>query len=674
MKNHWRDAEAKSFLKIYAHWGEDLALRTYSARLIGQDPALVLHGGGNTSVKTTLRSAIGEAVSVLCVKGSGWNLDTIGPEGHPAIRLDALRRLRPLPELSDEEMVNQLRIHMPDSSGPNPSVETLLHAFLPHKFVDHTHANAVLSLVDQPDAEKRARDWVDGRLGIVPYIMPGFALARLAAEIYEKDPRVEGLLLLKHGIFTFGQTAKESYARMTRWVDSAEKRLAKSRPISWKAAYKGPPVSPGQVEQAANILRGQVPLIIRRRSTPSILQFVNSRQSAVWSQSGPATPDHVIRTKPRPMLLPPFLTEPAYRKAVRSAVEKFKRDYQNYFVRQCRLKKVKKKPLDPFPRVILAPGAGLFAAAQDAKAADAALDIYEATIGIMEKAYRAGRYQSLPEGDIFDMEYWSLEQAKLGKTEERPFSRKIVWISGAASGIGRATADAFGALGAHLFLTDRDAAALKKTIESLGGKHPIAWAVCDVTSERQVRDSFDRCSVTYGGVDIVVSNAGIAPTGDIADLSEEVLRKSFEINFFAHQTVAKAAVAVFRRQGLGGALLFNASKSTFNPGAGFGPYTLPKAGVIALMKQYAVELGPEGIRSNAVNADRVRTGLYADGLLEKRARARGLTVDQYVSGNLLRKEVFPEDVAGAFVWLAQAEKTTGTVIPVDGGNAAAFPR
>src|SRR3989338_6705685 len=163
MKNHWRDAEAKSFLKIYAHWGEDLALRTYSARLIGQDPALVLHGGGNTSVKTTLRSAIGEAVSVLCVKGSGWNLDTIGPEGHPAIRLDALRRLRPLPELSDEEMVNQLRIHMLDSSGPNPSVETLLHAFLPHKFVDHTHANAVLSLVDQPDAEKRARDWVDGR-------------------------------------------------------------------------------------------------------------------------------------------------------------------------------------------------------------------------------------------------------------------------------------------------------------------------------------------------------------------------------------------------------------------------------------------------------------------------------------------------------------------------------
>jgi rhamnose utilization protein RhaD (predicted bifunctional aldolase and dehydrogenase)/NAD(P)-dependent dehydrogenase (short-subunit alcohol dehydrogenase family) len=674
MKNFWNESDAKNFLKAFAYIGEDIALRTYSARLIGQDRTLVLHGGGNTSVKTSMPAITGEPVSVLCVKGSGWDLETIEPAGHPAVRLDALRRLRILRKLSDEEMVNQLRINMLDAGGPNPSVESLLHAFLPHKFIDHSHADAVLSLVDQPDGGKIVRDWVGDRMGIVPYIMPGFALAKLAAEVYEKNRSVEGLILLKHGIFTFGDSAEQSYERMIRWVGNAEKMLGRSKPVSLRGALTTQTLNTAAV---ANVLRGGIPLgLVRHRSSPSILKFVNSRESVSWSQSGPATPDHVIRTKPKPVVIPPSAvsTQEIFQKAVLSAVEKFKKEYEAYFQRQCRLQKVQKKPLDSWPRVILVPGSGLFAVAEDAKAADIALDIYETTIGIIEKAQRVGRYQSLPEKDIFDMEYWSLEQAKLGKVVEKPFSRKVVWISGAGSGIGLATAQAFGAAGAHVFLTDVKRNSLEDAVGKLGLKSRAAFAVCDVTKSSQVQAAIDRCSEVFGGVDVVVSNAGIAPSGVMAECTDEVLRKSFEINFFAHQNVARTAIQVFRRQGRGGVLLFNASKSTFNPGPGFGPYTLPKASVVALMKQYAVELGHEGIRSNAVNADRVRTGLFGGGLLEKRAKARGLTVQQYMSGNLLKQEVFAEDVAAAFVWLAQATKTTGAVVPVDGGNAAAFPR
>jgi NAD(P)-dependent dehydrogenase (short-subunit alcohol dehydrogenase family) len=417
-------------------------------------------------------------------------------------------------------------------------------------------------------------------------------------------------------------------------------------------------------------------MIVRHRSSPEILKFVASRQATRLSQQGPATPDHIIRTKAVPLLMPPISieNEKAFRAAFRARLAAYKRAYLQYFERQSRKKRVTRKALDPLPRVILVPGMGLLALGADAKAADIALDIYDHTIGVITNASRLGTYEALPESDLFDMEYWSLEQAKLGKTIEKPFSRQVVWISGAASGIGLATAKAFGAQGAHLFLTDRDASSLDAALKSLGLGRQTAGKVCDVTKSAQVDAAFEHCSVIFGGVDVVVSNAGIAPMHDMASCPDALLRKSFEVNFFAHQYVAQAAVRVFERQGLGGVLLFNASKSAFNPGPGFGPYSLPKAGVIALMRQYAIELGKINVRVNAVNADRVQTHLFADGLLAKRAKARGLTLSEYVKGNLLGQEVFAEDVAQAFVALAQSRKTTGAVLPVDGGNAAAFPR
>jgi rhamnose utilization protein RhaD (predicted bifunctional aldolase and dehydrogenase)/NAD(P)-dependent dehydrogenase (short-subunit alcohol dehydrogenase family) len=689
MKNRWDNSEAKHFIQKYRPFGTDVALRTYSARLIGQEPRLVLHGGGNTSVKTQQKNITGREVPVLCIKGSGWDLASIEPAGHPTVKMQELLDLRRLSHLSDEDMVNVLRCNMLDSSGPNPSVETLLHAFLPHQFIDHTHADAVLAIADQPGGIKPIADWTKGRLGVVPYIMPGFALAQLASRVYEENPRVEGLILYKHGIFTFGDTAQQSYQRMIYWVTAAEKYAQKFRgtvfnPTSFRQSSSRNRVTfsdPGlkhagmtaRFGRVSNKLRGlcrtnsSPPMIVRHRVSDLILKFVNSKEAAHLSQRGPATPDHVIRTKPKPIFLKP-------QENWRAKLKEFTRAYQQYVKKEAAAKKRKVMPLDPLPRVALVPGVGLFALGADAKAAEVALDIYEHTIGILEAATRIGRYEVLSDADLFDMEYWSLEQAKLGKGKEKPFARKIVWISGAASGIGLETAKTFAAQGAHVFLTDRDERLLKESTVNLGLGSQAAFHACDVTRPREVEESFDRCSTVFGGVDIVVSNAGTAPSSPMKNCDDRLLRKSFEVNFFAHQNVAKSAVAVFERQGFGDCLLFNASKSAFNPGPDFGPYTLPKTAVIGLMKQYAIELAPLGIRSNAVNADRVRTHLFTEELLQKRAKARGVTIDDYFSANLLHKEVSAEDVAQAFLFLAQARSTTGTTLPVDGGNAAAFPR
>jgi len=689
MKNVWNQKEAQAFIERYKDLGEDIALRTYSARLIGKDPGLVLHGGGNTSVKSIQNDIYGKPIRVLYMKGSGWDLSSIEPGGHPALNLDKLIALRDLNELSDEEMVNQLKVNLLDSRSPNPSVETLLHVFLPHKFIDHTHADAVLSITNQPDALKKINDWVGNSLGIVPYIMPGFLLAKSAASIYEKNPNVEGLVLIKHGIFTFGESALESYNRMIYWVGEARKWLQQKTTISYHSIHNKE-YTQKEIAEAITILRGSNTIrvatngtrdLIERfiagfRSTPKILDFINSSEGREFSQLGPATPDHVIRTKPKPLVITceDLNNSDIFKKKVQKNIEDFKTNYENYFVRQCKNYNVTKKMLDPLPRIILVPGMGLFAFAPTRKEVTIALDIYEHTIDVITDALRYGNYEALPEKDIFTMEYWSLEQAKLGRSVEKDLSRKIVWISGAASGIGLATAQAFARHGAHIYLTDINEELLKKALELPELASVARGSKCDVTKVHEVEESFINCSLEFGGVDIVISNAGYAPTSPLAECSDEVLRTSFEVNFFAHQNVAKEAIIIMKKQNIGGVLLFNASKSTFNPGPDFGPYTLPKMGVLGLMRQYAIELGKYGIRSNAVNADRVRTRLYSEKLLHERASSRGLAIHEYLSGNLVGEEVYPEDVAESFMYLALARKTTGAVLPVDGGNVAAFPR
>ena len=675
-----------------------LALRTYSARLIGSDPALVLHGGGNTSVKATATTALGDAIDVIHVKGSGWDLATIEPPGHPAVRLEPLRRLRALESLSDEAMVNELRTGLVDASSPTPSVETLLHAFLPARFVDHTHADAILALADQPDAERIFASLFGPGLVWIPYVMPGFALAKRCADAYERTaahavPVV--MVLEKHGIFTWGETAQESYERMVAAVTSAERYAADHRgSAAAKASVRGAAASPlpgrgleavaflprlrGLLAKLAGGTSERCP-IVRTRSTPAILAFLERPDAVRLVSRGCVTPDHVLRTKPEALLLP----EPAYvdvhrlAAQIEAAVAEYAIRYRAYFDEMCRTRQVTRTPLDPWPRVVLMPGLGMCSVGSTAREADVALDVYEHTLSVMATAADVGDYQPCSRADLFDVEYWSLEQAKIKPAVVQPMSMCVALVTGAAGGIGRATATRMVAAGAHVALVDRDREALASAFDAVAatGKDRVLQVVADVRDAASVDAAVARTVAEWGGIDVVVSNAGTAPEGQLDTSAGEVaLRDSLDINCLSHAHLARAAVAVMTAQGRGGCLLFNASKSAFNPGPGFGPYAIAKSALVALMRQLAVDLGARGIRSNAVNADRIRTGLFAGGVVESRASARGVSVEQYFRANLLGREVTTDDVADAFVYLATARSTTGCVVTVDGGNAAAFPR
>ena len=685
MKSRWSDSDAQEFVGRYAEKGvgEDLALRVYTTRLLGGDPRLVLHGGGNTSVKTHMTDLLGDTLEVICVKGSGWDMASIEPAGLPAVKLAPLRRLRVLDRLSDEDMVNYQRVNLLDSSAPNPSVETLLHAFLPHKFVDHTHSTAVLALTDQPDGESLAREVFGDHLAYVPYTIPGFALAKSVAQVFARNRDVEGLVLLQHGIFAFGETAREAYERMIAFVSLAEERLARGRkslvaarlPEKFATAAEIAPILRGACaisrDARAGTVKRQVPCF---RSSPAILDYVNGAELARYSQEGVVTPDHTIRTKNWPLLVPaPEAGQlDTWKQAVEEAVSGFVARYHDYFARNNARAEPKKAELDPLPRVILVPGVGMFGLGASAKDAAIAADIAENTVEVITDAEAVGHYQPISEADMFDVEYWSLEQAKLGKSAEKPLARQVAVITGGGSGIGAATAKAMARVGAEVAVLDRDYAAAQAIARECG-KTAIAIA-CDVTQDESVKAAFDQVAAAFGGVDVVVSNAGAAWQGTIGSVEHATLRESFELNFFAHQNVAQNAVRIMMAQGTGGCLLFNVSKQAVNPGRDFGPYGLPKATTLFLMKQYALDHGRDGIRANAVNADRIRSGLLTDTMVATRSKARGVSENDYMSANLLGREVTAEDVADAFVWLATANKTTAAIVTVDGGNIEASLR
>jgi rhamnulose-1-phosphate aldolase/alcohol dehydrogenase len=685
MQSRWNEAEAKKFIADYAPKGvnADLAVRTYTTRLLGSDPRLVLHGGGNTSVKTRVKDQLGEDVDVICIKGSGWDMGVIEPVGLPAVRLEPLRKLRKLDKLSDEDMVNFQRINLLDSSAPNPSVETLLHAFLPHKFIDHVHSTAVLALTDQPDNKALVQEVYGDRVAYVPYSIPGFALAKAVAEVFDKHPKAEGLVLLQHGIFTMGDTAEQAYGRMIEFVTMAEERLSRQRKALVQAKL---PSRIAALPEIAPILRGAVAIeknalagtakrqILDFRTNQQILDYVNGAELSRYSQVGVVTPDHTIRTKNWPLIVPaPEAGKlDTWTQEVREVVQAFVDRYHRYFQVNNEESPVKKKELDPLPRVILVPGVGMFGVGGSAKDAAIAADIAENAIAVITDAEAIGEYRSISEYDMFDVEYWSLEQAKLGKSNEKSLARQVAVITGGGSGIGAATARAMAKEGAEIAILDRDEEAAKAVAKKIGGK-ALAIA-CDVTDPASVKAAFDKVVSKFGGVDIVVSNAGAAWQGAIGKVDDETLRKSFELNFWSHQSVAQNAVRIMLAQGTFGCLLFNTSKQAVNPGKDFGPYGLPKAATLFLVKQYALDHGKDGIRSNAVNADRIRSGLLTDEMVAARSKARGLSETDYMSGNLLKREVTAEDVAEAFVCLANASKTTAAVITVDGGNIEASLR
>jgi NAD(P)-dependent dehydrogenase (short-subunit alcohol dehydrogenase family) len=519
--------------------------------------------------------------------------------------------------------------------------------------------------------------------------MPGFGLAKACKEAWDgavsagRSPTI--MVLERHGIFTFGDTAKESYERMIEAVTIAE-RFAHDRMATTNVPH---------IEQSADLESLVIPIVrgalatvsgeadehapmISVRADEWIIQFLERTDAYELTQRGCATPDHVIRTKPVPLLV----TKPDYGDAVAFAarmereIADYAQRYDRYFEETCARRGLKRTKLDPWPRVVLLPRIGILAVGKTKKDAEIVADVYEHTLQVITDAEDVGRYSPVNRDHLFDVEYWSLEQAKLKKTAELPLSKQIAVVTGAAGGIGRATTKMFLEQGAHVVTCDRDASALAKLETDLARyKGALVTQQADVTRRVGVAAVFRVAARTFGGVDVVVSNAGDAPEGRLdTDEGQSALERSLETNLLAHNLVAARAVSVMRAARRPGCLLFNASKSAFNPGPGFGPYAVAKAALVALTRQYAVDLGRFGIRANAVNADRIRTGIFGGGVLESRAAARGLSVDEYFRSNLLSREVTASDVAASFVYLAQARATTGCVVTVDGGNAAAFPR
>ena len=686
MKSAWVDGDAEA---LVAHGAtsaidRDLALRIYTTRLYGRDPKLVLHGGGNTSLKTRMGDFFGEDVEVLRIKASGADMAAIEAETLPAVRLDPLRRLRGVDAIADDELVGIERANLIDPAAPTPSVEIMLHALLPHKFVDHTHATAVLGVIDQPDGEACCAEVFGGRLAFVPYLTPGFGLGKKAIEVFERAPVSEGLILGKHGIVTFGDSALEAYERMIEMVSLAEDFIARNRKA---AAIRAPALSDlALVAAVAPIVRGACSrkdahiegawhrLVLEFRSGDAVINFLKNKDLRRLSESGVITPDHTIRTKNWPLVLPPPEAGKLddFPRAAREAAHLFTAHYRNYFARHNKRVGGGKRELDPLPRVVLVRGLGLFGLGRSKRDAVIAADIAEAWVEAISDAEAIGRFESISEADMFDCEYWPLEQKKLGTRGEPPLAGQIVAVTGAAGAIGAATAKAFAAAGAEVALLDLNHAAASEQAKAIGATAlPVH---CDVTDAASVRAAFAAVAENFGGVDILVSNAGAAWQGRIGEVDEDILRKSFELNFYGHQRVGQAAVKIMLAQGTGGCLLFNISKQAVNPGANFGPYGLPKAALLALMRQYALDYGADGIRANAVNADRIRSGLLTPDLIAQRAKARGLSEKDYMGGNLLGREVTADDVAQAFLHQALALKTTADVTTVDGGNIAAAMR
>ncbi len=690
MKNRYDETEAQSFIQRYADQPAELALRVYTSRLIGAESDLVLHGGGNTSAKATITDLVGDQRRVIFIKGSGWDLATIEPEGLPALDLDYLRRLRALDALSDEEMVNQFRTHMLDSRAPNPSIETLVHAFLPHRFIDHTHADAIVALTNQADGDLHVRRALGDHVGILPFIMPGFPLAKAVADLYESNPNMDCIVLMHHGIFTFADDARTAYERMIHYVSLAERYIAEqcqARPVTSR------PVSPPASETVLPIIRGRLnqqggPFLLHLRRNPAILDALARSDAETLFATGVLTPDHVIRTKNLPLFLDlGGDDEDGLTRRIETAVADYQQRYDDYFTTQTTAKGVSRIKLDNLPRVFLIPGLGIVTAGRTPKEARIAADIAEHTLQAKQWAAAVGTYHCLDDGHIFDMEYWSLEQAKLGRSQPLPLAGKVALVTGGGGAIAVGIGRQLLAAGAQLVLTDIDEERLGRVEEKLAGEFAddrLLSLVMDVTNGASIRAALARVIDWAGGLDILVPNAGIAHVARLEELDRPDFDRVVRVNLFGVFEVIKAAVPVFRRQGTGGSIVINSSKNVFDPGIAFGAYSASKAGAHQLGKIAALELAPLGVRVNMINADAIfEDGDIPSGLWEvvgpDRMRARNLDPaglkEYYRQRNLLRTTVRADDVGRAVVFFASNQTpTTGATLPVDGGIPAAFPR
>ena len=655
MDNLWRDKEAEKFTT-------DLGLRVYTSRLLGRDPSLVLHGGGNTSVKVREKNILGEEETILYVKGSGWDLETIEEAGFSPVRLLHLLELAKLPSLSDTEMVNELRTHMTAANAPTPSVEAILHATLPYKYVDHTHADALVTVTNTDKGLERIREIYGRQVVIIPYIMPGFDLARLCAEIFMAESHNDtiGMVLMNHGIFSFAETARESYDRMIYLVGLAEEYLKdhggwKISPHSYNTELLERPQ-----REALTMLRKQIsdiagrPMILSTFQNEACMSFANHPQLETISQQGPATPDHVIRTKRLPLL--------------GRKVENYATSYREYFDTHSPIAKGKVTILDQAPRVIIDPELGICTLGKNARECDIIADIYQHTIEIIQRAESLGGYRALPAKDIFDVEYWELEQAKLKKSETVPeFSGEIALITGAASGIGKACVQSFLDRGAAVIGLD-----INSDIESTTNHPAYLGLVCDLTESQQIINCIEQCVRKFGGIDMLVLNAGMFPGGcRIESLTDQEWQRVMQVNLDANLTLLRESYPLLKASPRNGRVTIIGSKNVPAPGPGAAAYSASKAALSQLARIAALEWGADRIRINTLHPDAVfDTGIWNQDILEARARHYGISVDEYKTKNILGTEVTSHDVAELAAELCGSlfAKTTGAQIPVDGGN------
>jgi len=677
LKNNWSNSDSKKYIRKYKNLGysKDLALRVYTTRLLGRNSELVLHGGGNTSVKTSIKDIDGKKYEVLCVKGSGWNMGEIEPEGLPAVKLDPLLSLKKKKYLSDQDMVSYQKRNLINIKSPNPSVETFLHAFLPFKYVDHTHADAILKVTNRPGGLNFCKKIFGNKVAIVPYVMPGFMLSKKVNEIYSKNPKINCLILMNHGIFTFSNDAKEAYSLMIKYVSQSEKAIKKLKVKkikqikNYSTKFKAHEIAP--IIRGLSSNNNDQKFIVNYRLNKDLKYFMNGKNVRSYSSRGTATPDHVIRVKPFPLIITPKKNSSIndFKITAKKAFSNYRKKYINYFNTNKNKVKGKKVMLDTSPRVVFVQNVGMFSIGKDLNGAKIAGDLANTNAKVISSVEETSSYKFIPEKDFFDVEYWSLEQAKIKKAKKL-LEGNVVVITGSTGAIGFETYKIFKSYGAEVVLLDYNL----QRIKNLQSKVKELCIHCDVRNKKNVKKAFDQICEKYGGVDILISNAGTAVSGSIAEIDDKILRQSFEDNFFSHQNCASETIKIMKKQNTGGCLLFNISKQSVNPGKNFGPYGLPKSALLSLCKQYAVDYGSYGIRSNGVNADRIRSGLMTDKMIKSRAKARRVSTDNYMRGNLLLNEVKTEDVAKAFFHLAISKKTTGAILTVDGGNIAASLR
>jgi rhamnulose-1-phosphate aldolase/alcohol dehydrogenase len=661
------------------------------SRALGGDPSLVLKGGGNTSVKVAEHDVAGRPVSVLRVKGSGSDLAFAKHADFAPVRLDDVLPLIGRADMSDEEMVEYLGRTLTDPKAPRPSIETLLHAFIPAAAVFHSHADAILQLINSVDPHAA----LDAALGAdvlrVPYRRPGFLLSKEVGVAVRAAPEAPGLVLLNHGLVTWGSSPEEAYRRHLALVDRARAYVEARDPAAVFAAepryVRGDEDRRRAAVALAPVIRGALGaekrVILRYTDTPDVLAFVGSDRGRSASTAGAATPDHILTTKVHPLWVDvddPADTD-AVARAFAAALEAYRATYAAYVSRH----RTDEPVLDSSPRIVLVPGVGMFTAGKDAKSAELARDIYLHTIGIMAGAETLGGYRSLPEPEQFRAEYWPLELYKLTLAPpERELARRVALVTGAAGGLGRAIAHRLAAAGAHVVVTDANAAGAETVAREIAGAEGAATVIShplDVTREDAVEAAMARAILEFGGVDVVVSNAGIAHCAPIESLELEAWERSMDVNATGHFLVTRAALRHFRRQGTGGAIVFVATKNVTAPGKDFAAYSASKAAEAQLARVAAIEGGPIGVRVNMVNPDAIfaGSGLWTD-IREERAKAYGVSPekleDVYRGRTLLGVEVRGEDVAEAVLFLAsdRSSRTTGAMIAVDGGVREAFVR